>query len=233
MNIKEEKWAIFWCDLLTPIIYSEIEKELTHRYLKELASKDVLFPNGVVKKPSLSTLKRKLKKYQKGGFNALFRKSREDQGKARVVSNEVIDRAIELKKEQPLRSHKAINRFLQDQFKITISRSTLYWHLKQAGATRMKLGVIKNKVRGRWTRDNTHDLWVGDFEEGPYVIEKGEVVPTYMTIFIDCHSRYVVEGRYYFRQNLDVLIDSLIRALAKHGAPLAIYVDNAKVVNSD
>jgi hypothetical protein len=39
----------------------------------------------------------------------------------------------------------------------------------------------------------------------------------------------VVEARYYFRQNLDVLIDSLIRALAKHGAPLQLYVDRAKV----
>jgi hypothetical protein len=40
-------------------------------------------------------------------------------------------------------------------------------------------------------------LWVGDFEEGPYVLVDGEVLPTYLCLFIDCHSRYVVEGRYY------------------------------------
>ncbi|MDH3723836.1 MAG: Mu transposase C-terminal domain-containing protein, partial [Desulfobacteraceae bacterium] len=40
---------------------------------------------------------------------------------------------------------------------------------------------------------------------------------------------YVVEARYYFRQNLDVLIDSLIRALSTHGAPLQLYVDRAKI----
>jgi len=39
----------------------------------------------------------------------------------------------------------------------------------------------------------------------------------------------VVEARYYFRQNLDVLIDSLIRALSTHGAPLQLYVDRAKI----
>ena len=232
MNQKQEKWAVFWCDLLSPIIYSEIEQEQTHQYLRELASKAVLFPNGETKKPSLSTLKRKLKKYQEGGFYALLRKNRDDCGKARAVSNEIIARAVELKKEQPLRSHKTINRFLQDQFGKTIPKSTLYWHLKNNGATRIKLGIVKKKVRGRWTRDNTHDLWVGDFEEGPYVIENGEIVPTYLSIFIDAHSRYVVEGRYYFRQNLDILIDSLIRALSKHGAPLGLYVDNAKVYHS-
>ena len=31
------------------------------------------------------------------------------------------------------------------------------------------------------------------------------------------------------RKNLDVLIDSLIRAQAKHGAPLQLYVNRAKV----
>ncbi|NNL77795.1 MAG: transposase, partial [Desulfobacterales bacterium] len=105
----------------------------------------------------------------------------------------------------------------------------LYRHLKQANATRLKLGVLQKKVRKRWTRNHTHDLWVGDFEDGPYVLENDQVVPTYLSAFIDCHSRYVVEARYYFRQNLDVLIDSLIRALATHGAPLQLYVDRAKI----
>ena len=53
------------------------------------------------------------------------------------------------------------------------------------------------------------------------MLEKGNVVPTYLSVFIDCHSRFTVEARYYFRENLDVLIDSLIRALSTHGAPLA------------
>jgi hypothetical protein len=61
------------------------------------------------------------------------------------------------------------------------------------------------------------------------VLQNGQVVATYLSAFIDCHSRYVVEARYYLRQNLDVLIDSLIRALAKHGAPLQLYVDRAKI----
>ena len=88
-------------------------------------------------------------------------------------------------------------------------------------------------MRKRWTREHTHDLWLGDFEEGPYVLMDGNVLPTYLSAFIDCHSRYTVEGRYYLRQNLDVLIDSLIRAFSKHGAPLEIYLDNAKVYHSN
>ena len=74
--------------------------------------------------------------------------------------------------------------------------------------------VHQNKDRKRFTREHTHDLWVGDFEEGPYVLIDDEVLPTYLCLFIDCHSRYVVEGRYYLRQSLDILIDSLLRAWA-------------------
>ena len=142
-------------------------------------------------------------------------------------------KAIELKKEQPYRSPEAINRFLEELYGTTIPRSTLYRHLKQAGATRLKLGVLEKKVRKRWSRDHTHDLWVGDFEDGPYVLKDGSVLPTYLSVFIDCYSRYGVEARYYFRENLDVLIDSLIRALSIHGAPRALYVDRARIYLSN
>lgn len=233
MDKEQEKWAIFWCDLLSPLIFGQIDAPATNRFLKSLAQKPVRFPDGRIQKPSLSTLRKKLNRYRKGGFDGLDRQKRCDRGKPRSVGPEVIAKAIELKKEQPYRSPGAINRFLQTMYATTVPRATLYRHLKAAGATRLKLGAAKQKVRKRWTRDHTHDLWVGDFEEGPYVIEQNDVVPTCLSAFIDCHSRYVVEARYYFRQNLDVLIDSLIRAWSIHGASLELYLDNAKVYHAN
>ena len=233
MDKEQEKWAIFWCELLTPVIYEEIEPELTNQFLKKLAKIKTRFPDGRVGKPSLSTLRRKLNRYRQGGFDALARKGRSDRGKSRNMAGEIVQKAIELKKEQPYRSADTINRFLENIYGTTIPRSTLYRHLKQANATRIKLGVLRKKVRKRWSRNHTHDLWVGDFEDGPYVLQKRSVVPTYLSAFIDCHSRYVVDARYYFRENLDVLIDSLIRALSTHGAPLTLYVDRAKIYLSN
>lgn len=233
MKEKEEKWALFWCDLLEPVISGEVEPEQTEALLKELSDKEVVFPGGRMGKPSLSTLRRKLNRYRTGGFEALARKGRKDRGRPRNTSAQVVASAIEIKKEQPRRSHGAINLLLKDLHGVTIPRSSLYRHLKDGDATRLKLGVVSRKVRKRWTRDHTHDLWVGDFEEGPYVLVGRDIVPTYLCAFIDCHSRYVVEARYYPRQSLDILIDSLLRALAKHGAPLEIYLDNAKVYHSN
>ena len=232
MPNDNEKWALFWCDLLRPIIFGEIEPEGTNRFFKQLAQKDVLFPDGSIRKPSIATLRRKLNRFNEGGFNALFRKPRSDIGIPRKTPLEVMAAAIELKKDMPYRSDRVINRFLAERYGVIIPRGTLYRHLKQAGATRIKLGVSKMKVRKRIQKDHTHDLWVGDFEEGPYVFENGEVLPTYLCAFIDHYSRYMVDARYYLRQNLDILIDSWLRALSIHGAPLILYVDNAKVYHA-
>lgn len=223
---------MFWCSLLGPVLYGEIDARDVNRFLKKLATREFLFPDGKRRRPSVSTLRRKLRQYRQGGFDALARKPRKDRGKSRVVGPDVLKTAIEAKKEQPKRSDETLNRILRERHAVVLKRSTLYRHLKQAGATRIKLGVDRKPVRKRWTREHTHDLWIGDFEEGPCVSVGPDIVPTHLSAFIDCHSRYVVVARYYLRQNLDVLIDSLLRALAAHGAPHALYVDNAKVYHS-
>jgi putative transposase len=233
MRSKDERWALFWCELLHPVIFEEIEQAELNRYLKSLCETEYLFPDGSRKKPTLSTLRQKLNQYRQGGFNSLARKIRNDRGEVRSVPKEIIDKAVELKKEQPLRSDDTINRFLKVYYDKTIPKSTLYRHLKLAGATKIKLGITRKKVRKRWSRDHTHELWVGDFEDGPYVLFGDEVLPTYLCLFIDCHSRYVVEGRYYLRHTLDILIDSLLRAWAVHGASKELYVDNAKVYHAN
>lgn len=233
MNEKDEKCRLFWCKLLHPVIFGEVEDGQTNQYLKSLCNQEYLFPDGKYKKPTLSTLRRKLNQYLQGGFKSLKRKKRNDRSKPRSVSKEIIDKAIELKKEHPLRSSDTINRFLEDKYGHTVAKSTLYRHLKQAGATRLKLGVSKKKVRRRWTRDKTHDLWVGDFQEGPYVLVDEEAVQTHLSLFIDAHSRYVVEGRYYLSQRLDILIDSLLRAWSIHGVSKELYLDNAKLYHSN
>lgn len=233
MRSKDEKWAIFWCSLLHPVLFNEIEPDQRQKFIQKLTEKECLFPNGVCRKPSLSTLKRKLNQYLKNGFESLARKRRNDSGKPRTVSQEIIDKAVEIKREQPRRSDVAINLFLDEYYQTKIPRSTIYRHLKQNGATRLKLGIVQKKVRCRWTRDTPNDLWVGDFSYGPYVLVDGQTQPTYLSLFIDCYSRYVVEGRYYLRQSLDILIDSLLRAWSIHGVSNDLYVDNGKVYHAN
>jgi transposase InsO family protein len=232
MRDLDERSAVFWCAILRPLLFGEIQKGAVASWLKAMASQEVLFPDGTLRQPSVSTLKRKLRQYRQGGFNALPRKRRKDRGSARKDLAEVLRTAIDAKREGPQRSAETLNLILQERHGKTLRRSTLYRHLKAAGATRLKLGWVQEPVRKRWTCAHTHDLWVGDFSEGPCVLLQGQSVQTHLSAFIDAHSRYVVCARYYLRESLDVLCDTLIRALAIHGVPLALYLDNAKVYHS-
>ena len=232
MNAKQEEEAVFWCGLLTSVLFEKLEKGEERQRLRELAQEEVVFPGGGKRKPSLSTLKRKLKQYRGGGFNALGRKARSDRGASRAVPGEVIATAIAAKKEQPRRSAVMLNLILAQHHGQTVARSTLYRHLKEAGATRLKLGVTQEKVRKRWTCEHTHDMWAGDFEYGPYVLVDGQSVQSYLSAFIDVCSRYIVAARYYVRQDFDVLSDTLIRGFEVHGVPQKVYLDNGKVYHA-
>ena len=232
MPDRQEQSAVFWCSLLGPLLYGEVPPEEAGRFLNELASREHIFPDGQRRRPSRATVWRKWKQYRDGGFEALFRQRRSDRGQSRKRRQAMIAKAVELKKEQPRRSDVPINQFLQAEFKATIPKSTLYRHLKQAGATRLKLGVSQQKVRRRWTRDHSNALWLGDFEDGPCVLVGDQAVTTHLSAFIDCHSRYVVEARYYLRENLDILTDSLLRAWSVHGASRELYLDNAKIYHA-
>ena len=130
----------------------------------------------------------------------------------------MIVRDVELKRQQPGRAPRTINKFLAKEFGRTIPPSTMNRHFRQQGVTRRKLGVQKVKIRCRWTREQSNALWLGDFSDGPAVMHAGHAIKSHLSVWIDCHSRYVVEGRYYFRENLDILIDSLLRAWAAQGA---------------
>ena len=229
---RHEQWAVFWCSLLGPLFSGLVPPEEAGGFLRELAETECDFPDGTRHKPSRATLWRKWKLYREQGFEGLLRRRRKDRGRPRRATQAMIDKAIALKKDQPRRSDHVINQFLQEEFQATIPRSTLYRHLKRAGATRLKLGVSAQKVRCRWTRDTSNALWLGDFEDGPYVLHDDQVVQTHLSAFIDCHSRYIVDARYYLRENLDILIDSLLRAWSLHGASRELYLDNAKIYHA-
>jgi transposase InsO family protein len=229
---KDEREAVFWCGLPRPLIFKEIPAGQAALWLRQTAAQEIVFPDGRRRKPSLSTLKRKLRLYRQGGFGALPKKRRRDLGVPRAVPAEVLRTAVEAKREQPRRAPALLNLLLEQRHGKTPARSTLYRHLKAAGATRAQMGLLQEPVRKRWTREHTHDLWVGDFSDGPCVLLAGLATPTHLSAFIDAHSRFVVAARYYLRESMDVLCDTLIRALAAHGSPLALYLDNAKVYHA-
>jgi len=233
MDQNDLAWTAFRASLLAPLLTGEVTSGERGAYFQKLAREERLWPNGKRSKISVRTLRRWYQHLREGGIERLKPQRRSDLGQARRSRQVKIERAVELKREQPRRSDQVINRILQKEFGSGLARSTLYRHLSIRGVTRKRLGVDREKVRCRWTRDVPNALWMGDFSHGPIVLYRGKPCPTYLSAWIDSHSRYVVDARYYVRENLNVLVDSLLRAWARHGSPREIYADNGKVYHSD
>ena len=171
MNHYDDDWAVFWCSLLGPILLDEVTAGERRRYLKQLSQQEVTLPNGQRKRISYSTLRRKVQRYRQQKIAGLRRRRRQDRGQPRKQRQAMIARAVELKREQPRRSPRTINKILAKEFGRTIPTSTMNRHFRQQGVTRRKLGVEQTeKIRCRWTRDQSNALWVGDFSDGPTVI---------------------------------------------------------------
>jgi hypothetical protein len=68
MKAKDEKWAVFWCGLLRPVIFGEVAAKEVHAHLRSLSQQECVFPDGSHHRPSLATLRRKLRTYRSQGF---------------------------------------------------------------------------------------------------------------------------------------------------------------------
>ena len=233
MGRNDEAWAVFWCSLLSPVLLDEIPAGQREAYFRKVSQVEHLLPSGQRQRVSARTVRRWWDRLRKGGVPNLYRKPRNDRGQPRRAQANLLARATQLKREQPYRSDEVLNRILRKEFGREVPRSTLYRHLRREGVTKRLLGISQEKVRCRWTREQSNALWVGDFEQGPLVIHGGQAVKTHLSAWIDCHSRYIVEARYYVRENLDILIDSLLRAWTEHGASRELYVDNAKIYHAN
>lgn len=234
MSMDFDVLALFWGRALSSVLFKPPEDERSDRQiLLELSEQSFLCPDGTQKKVSLSTLKRKLKAFRDKGLEGLKPAPRSDEGSIRKDRDKVLERAIEIKRANPFRSCFMINLMLESEGLDPIPEATLQRHLSRRGITVRKLGYEGTIVRKRWTRDHTHSLWVGDFSQGPDVIdEHGVAHKTWISAFIDVHSRFVVAGIYALNSDMDALIRSLLAAFERHGKPKAIYVDNAKVYRS-
>ena len=182
---------------------------------------------------SVRTLRRWYQTFRKQGINGLKKKRRSDLGQPRERNRTKVDRSEAHKRQLATRSDVTINKLLQAEFFCGLPSSTMYRHLRIRGATKTQLGVVHEKVRCRWTRDTPNSVWMGDFSHGPLALVDGKARQTYLSVWIDTHSRYMLEARYYVRENFDCMVDSLLRAWAKHGCSRELYADNGKIYHAN
>jgi len=141
MPDQDERWVVLWCSMLSPVLLGEIPEAERERHFQELSQQERQLPDGQRRRISVRTFRRKWRRLKDEGVSGLYRRRRSDRGQPRSERAGLLARAVELKKEQPSRSDKVINRILERESGRTIPKSTMYHYLRRAGAIRRKLRV--------------------------------------------------------------------------------------------
>ena len=126
--------ALFRYGLIATLLFSPPFTGQVERLLRQIASQRYDIPYSKRKLVGISTLRRYLKQYQQGGFDALRPQERCDKGIPRALAAEVLEKAIALRQEQPARTTPMLVELLKRDPELKISQSlnihTLTTHLR-------------------------------------------------------------------------------------------------------
>jgi len=195
------------------------------RLVREIAARTHVDPFGRPVRVSRESLDRWIRAWRAGGFDALVPSPRQS---ARRLPVEVIDMAVALKRENPVRTATQVRRILRAQLGWSPGERTLQRHFADlAGTDPALLGGPDptQAVFGRFEAARPNELWTGDALHGPRIGGR----KTYLGALLDDHSRAIVGHRWGFAEDTVRLAAALRPALASRGVPEGLYVDYADV----
>lgn len=237
-DTKRQEIANFRYGLIAPLVNRKLEPGKQAELIREIASHIYDIPYSSEKKVSHRTLERYLQAYRKGGWEALKPSPRADKLQSREIAEDVLQKAMDLKREQPGRSVRQIIAILElAQFAEpgTVKESTLSKQLRRRGLTRKALLQSEANTFRRFEADYRNACWQGDVQHTlylPHPDQPEKKKMAYLVVFIDDYSRYAVHGQFYFEERVPRLEDCLKKAILKHGIPEMIYVDNGAIYSS-
>jgi len=227
--------ALFRYGLIASLLFAPLPVGQVERILRQIASQSYSIPYSSRKRVGISTLRRYLKDYQQGGFDALRPQERSDKGVPRALAPEVLEKAIALRQEQPARTTPMLVELLKRDPELKLSQAlnahTLTTHLRQKGKTRRLLSQTARAFH-RFERDEVNALWQGDSMVGPWLpdpSQPGKKRRAHLFCFLDDHSRLIPHAEFFWEEALPRLERVLKVAILKRGLPKALYVDNGYV----
>jgi transposase InsO family protein len=230
--------ALFRYGLIAPLLFSPLPTGQVERALRQIANQNYTIPYSTRKRIGITTLRRYLKQYRAGGFDALRPQERADKGVPRALAPEVLAKAIALRQEQPDRTTPMLVELLKRDPELKLSQPlnahTLTSHLRQKGKTRRLLSQ-STRAFHRFERDAPNELWQGDSMVGPWLPDPnqpGKKKRAHLFCFLDDHSRLIPHAEFFWEEALPRLERVLKVGILKRGLPKALYVDNGQVYHA-
>jgi transposase InsO family protein len=235
---RDTQIALFRYGLIAALVFTPLPAGQWEQALRQIASQPYAIPYSKRTRVGISTLRRYLRQYQAGGFEALYPKERSDKGIPRALPSAVLEKAIALRQEQPARTTPMIVELLkrdpQVQLEAPLNPHTLTTHLRARGQTRRLLAQAPRAFH-RFEQATVNALWQGDAMVGPWLPDPhlpGKKKRAHLFCFLDDHSRLVPHAEFFWEEALPRLERVLKVGILKRGLPQALYVDNGQVYHA-
>ena len=106
---------------------------------------------------------------------------------------------------------------------------------REANRKRLQFKANANVACGgtaarRFQRRHRNSLWQSDIKYGPFlpIGPGGTSKQTYLVVFIDDATRFVVHAAFYDSLEQAIVEDAFRKAIQQYGVPEAVYFDNGK-----
>lgn len=225
MGMKDKKLAREIAEqrmiMIAPLLGLPLLSEIYYEKRREISENFEL---------STRTIQRYVDAYNESGIDGLEPKGRVKEQNP-VISKEILEEAIRLRREMPSRSVPTIIKILELEGKVepdVLKRSTLQKALAKMGYSSAMMKVYQDNgyASQRFARVHRCDLWQGDLKFGPSLNIGGKVQPTYMSCLIDDATRYIIHAQFYGDMEQTIVEDTLKKGIQKYGTPRRIYFDN-------
>jgi putative transposase len=215
---KRQATALFRYSLTRELADPELSPRQRGALITALTETDHAFPGGRRLQVSAPTLRRWLRAWRQGGFEALLPAVRRQPHRTPA---EALQAAEVLKREAPRRTAAQVARALAEAGRGQVSARTLQRHFAYLGLN-VEADGSPPRALGRFEASQFGELWTGDGLHGP-VVGGAKAI---LFAFIDDWSRSIPGWRWGHSEDTVRLEAALRRALVSAGIPDAVFVDN-------
>lgn len=205
--------------------------------LREKAELDYAIPGARRSRIAPETIRDWLKRYRKGGFDALLPKPRRDTGCSRAIPQDVADLLADIKEDKrALSVHLVIDAARTSGLvpvELELAPSTVHRLLTARGLMRKPDGDPLATDRRRFAFEKAGELWMSDVMHGPAVVVAGKTKrKTYLIAFIDDATRVIPYAAFALSENTQAFLPVFKQAIERRGIPKRLFVDNGSAYRS-
>lgn len=211
--------------LIAPVVNGTCPEPSAAAYFRRIAAEPLEMPDGTLVRLKPSTMSSWLRRYREHGFEGLVPKKRSDLGYSRRIDSDLAADIEAMRAEHPrISAAMAHERLVAEGY---VAKGELSVATVQRWFKRNPLqgdGSEKAKDRRAFEAARVNGVWQADTLYGPYVGTPAR--RAFLQTIIDDKSRKIVASRFVGADNAATFQGTLKAAVASHGIPSTLYVDN-------